>query len=91
MPAIHFDKRDDDGYVIPKGAIVVLVILGSGLLVCMGYAVYHLSGGEDKSDGYKARSVEQDDYMREVRQTTLNNLMHDMRANHKRPKMGESR
>lgn len=75
MPAMAFEKRDNMGYALHPVVIVLLILLGAlGLVVC-GYAVNRLLGIEDSSDGFKARTVEQDDYMREVRSRNVNGLM----------------
>ncbi|KAF3041078.1 hypothetical protein E8E12_003509 [Didymella heteroderae] len=65
------------GFQIAPALIIFLVILGGGALVCCGFAVYRFWGGDEAQDNnYMHRSVEQDRYMREVRERTWGRLPH---------------
>lgn len=72
---MYLEKRDNMGYLIPPLVIVLLVVLGAFLLAISGYAVNRLLGITEAPNGYRARTVEQDDYMREVRHRNLNGLI----------------
>lgn len=63
-------KRDNMGYAIHPLLIVLLIMLAAALVVCMGFAVNRLFVGEE-SDGLRPRSVEQEQYMVDVRQRNL--------------------
>lgn len=74
---MYLDKRDNMGFQIPPALIIFLVILGGGALVCCGFAVMRFWGGDAAQDtNYMHRSVEQDRYMREVRERTWGKLPH---------------
>jgi hypothetical protein len=75
MPAMAFEKRDNMGYAIHPSLIVLLILLAAAALVTCGYAVNRLVGIEESPNGFKARTVEQDDYMREVRSRNVDGLM----------------
>lgn len=60
---IHLDM----GYEIPPTIIVLLIILGSLFVVCLGYAIHSTFGFHDEGNGIKPMSVEQMEYMAEVR------------------------
>jgi hypothetical protein len=64
-----FQKRDNEGFAISPAAIIFLVILGSGFLVCAGFAIFRFYGDNDADQRvWQHRSVAQDVYMREVRE-----------------------
>jgi hypothetical protein len=67
-------KRDDD-YAIPQAAIILLILLGAGLLVCMGYAIHATYGFKKNGNGVRPLSPEQQEYMAEVRIRNMNGLM----------------
>lgn len=72
---MYLDKRDNMGFQIAPALIIFLVILGAGALVVCGFAVMRFWGGDDAQDtSYMNRSVEQDRYMREVRERTWGKL-----------------
>lgn len=74
---LQFDKRDNMGFQIAPALIIFLVILGGGALVVCGFAVMRFWGGDEAQDtSYTNRSVEQDRYMREVRERTWGKLPH---------------
>ena len=75
LHALHLAKRDNMGYAIPPAAIILLILLAAAACVCMGYAVHRLMGLQDANSGYRARTAEQEDYMREVRTRNLHGLM----------------
>ncbi|KAF2466318.1 uncharacterized protein BDR25DRAFT_306150 [Lindgomyces ingoldianus] len=66
-----FARRDNMGYAIPPSLIVLLIMLGAMAVVICGYAVSRLLGFSEAPNGYKPRSTEQEEYMREVRQRGL--------------------
>lgn len=71
---MYLDKRDNMGFQIAPSLIIFLVILGGGALVCCGFAVYRFWGPEVQDTNHMHRSVEQDRYMREVRERTWGKL-----------------
>lgn len=74
---MYIDKRDNMGFQIAPALIIFLVILGAGALVVCGFAVMRFWGGDIEADSsYMHRSVEQDQYMREVRERTWGKLPH---------------
>lgn len=73
---MYLDKRDNMGFQVAPALIIFLVILGGGALVCCGFAIYRFYGPETPDDNFMHRSVEQDRYMREVRERTWGKLPH---------------
>lgn len=74
---MHLGKRDNNGFQMAPALIIFLVILGAGALICCGFAVMRFWGGDEAQDtAYMNRSVEQDRYMREVRERTWGKLPH---------------
>lgn len=72
---MYIDKRDNMGFQVAPALIIFLVILGAGALVICGFAVMRFWGGDEEQDtSYMNRSVEQDRYMREVRERTWGKL-----------------
>lgn len=72
---MYLDRRDNMGYAMAPALIVFVVILGAGGLVVCGFAVMRFWGGDEAQDTtYMNRSVEQDRYMREVRERTWGKL-----------------
>ena len=72
---MYLDKRDNMGFQVAPALIIFLVILGAGGLVICGFAVMRFYGGEEAQDtAYMNRSVEQDRYMREVRERAWGKL-----------------
>ncbi|KAF9695613.1 hypothetical protein EKO04_006601 [Ascochyta lentis] len=72
---MYISKRDNEGFQIAPALIIFLVILGAGALVICGFAVMRFWGGDNEKDtAYMHRSVEQDRYMREVRERTWGRL-----------------
>lgn len=72
---MYLEKRDNMGFDIPPFLIVILVILGAGGLVICGAVVMRFYGSDDTQDtNYMNRSVEQDRYMREVRDRSWGRL-----------------
>jgi hypothetical protein len=65
--AASITKRDE-GYLLPKSVIILLVILGSGLAVCMGFAIHKTFGFRRSGNGMKNVSAEQMSHMKEVRE-----------------------
>ncbi|KAF2442908.1 hypothetical protein P171DRAFT_486877 [Karstenula rhodostoma CBS 690.94] len=69
-------KRGDDNIAgIPKGLLVVLIMLAGGALVVVIYGLARFMFPE--KENMKPVGPEQADYMREVRVRSLNNLMAD--------------
>lgn len=71
---MYLGKRDNMGFQIAPALIIFLVILGAGALVVCGSVVMRFWGGEAQDTSYTHRSVEQDRYMREVRERTWGRL-----------------
>ncbi|KAF2997998.1 hypothetical protein E8E13_007074 [Curvularia kusanoi] len=72
---MYLDKRDNMGFQIAPSLIIFLVILGSGGLVVCGFAVMRFFNDEEAAQpNYGNRSIEQDRYMREVRERTWGKL-----------------
>lgn len=72
---MYIDKRDNMGFQMAPSLIIFLVILGAGGLVVCGFAVMRFWGGDEAQDmSYQHRSVEQDRYMKEVRDRTWGKL-----------------
>ncbi|KAF1944362.1 hypothetical protein EJ02DRAFT_452479 [Clathrospora elynae] len=69
-------KRDSE-YIMPKPIIVLLIMLGAGLLVCMGFAIHATFGFKNDGNGFKPMSPEQMEYMAEVRVRSVSHLMHE--------------
>lgn len=72
--AIALQKRDNNGYALPPWLIIFLIILGSGFLVCCGYAVFRFYGDNSDPNQWAERSAAQDTYMLEVRKRNIRNL-----------------
>jgi hypothetical protein len=69
---MSLQKRENMGYSISPTAIIFLVILGSGFLVCCGFAIFRLYGDYEDDRRWTQRSPAQDAYMREVRERSWN-------------------
>jgi hypothetical protein len=67
-------KRDNMGFQIAPSLIIFLVILGSGFLVCCGFAIFRFYGDEPDQHKWQKRTPEQDEYMRSVRERNWNKL-----------------
>lgn len=79
LETIHsLAKRDDDSEIggIPKWALVILIMLASGVVIVCLYGVLRHFTPEKPTE--KAISPEQADYMREVRERSMNGLMAEM-------------
>ena len=83
---MHLEKRDNMGFLIPPSAIVLLVMLGAGCLVCCGYAVWRLMEGSEGATGFKPRTVEQEQYMADVRTRNMEALAYGVRQSRFGPK-----
>ena len=73
---MYLDKRDNMGFNISPVLIVLLVILGAGGLVVCAAAVMRFYGSDTEDTNQLNRSVEQDRYMREVRERAWGKLPH---------------
>jgi hypothetical protein len=71
---MYLEKRDS--FSIAPALIIFLVILGAGALLCCGFAVMRFYGDDTQDTSHLNRSVEQDRYMREVRERTWGRLPH---------------
>lgn len=67
--------KRDAGYAIPEGAIIILILLSAGLLVCMGYAIHKTFGFRRNPNEFRHMSAEQQEYMAEVRVRNMQGLM----------------
>jgi hypothetical protein len=72
--AMALHKRDNMGFQISPAAIILLVILGAGFLVCCGFAIVRFYGGTPDEQNWTKRVPEQDAYMREVRRQNRDKL-----------------
>ena len=88
--ASPLSKRETSEYLIPKPVIVLLIRLGSGLLVCMGFAVHSTFGFKQDGNDPKGMSPEQMKYMTEVRVRNMDRLMAEGARHYKGPmRVGE--
>ncbi|KAF2120256.1 hypothetical protein BDV96DRAFT_642099 [Lophiotrema nucula] len=69
----HFEKRDNMGYAIHPSLIVLLIMLGAALLVAMLAGMIRMYFPAE--EGMTFPSNEQMEYMREVRERNLADLM----------------
>jgi hypothetical protein len=74
-------KRADE-YLSPKPVIVLLIMLGAGLLVCMGFAVHSTFGFKRDGNDVKEMSPEQMEYMTQVRVRNMGRLMAEGARSH---------
>lgn len=65
----HLLKREDAnmGFLFPPAVITLLICLGAGFLVCVGYAIHSAFGFGPDNNRIKPLSAEQMEYMTEVR------------------------
>jgi hypothetical protein len=83
-------KRDTSEYVLPKPVIVILIMLGAGLCVCVGFAIHSTFGFKGENDNnLKEVTPEQMEYMTEVRVRNMERLMAEGAHYHKGPRRGE--
>jgi hypothetical protein len=73
--ALPLSKRDTSEYLLPKPVIILLIMLGSGLLVCCGFAIHSTFGFKEDGNDLKDMSPEQMEYMTEVRVRNTERLM----------------
>lgn len=72
---MYLEKRSNAGFDLSPIVIVLLVILGAGALVVCGAVVMRFYGSDDTQDtNFMNRSVEQDRYMKEVRERSWGRL-----------------
>lgn len=74
MPAL---VRRDEEYLIPKPIIVLLIMIGAGFAVCMGYAIHSAFGFGRNTNELKPISSEQQEYMAEVRVRNMDALAYE--------------
>ncbi|KAJ5030146.1 hypothetical protein PSV08DRAFT_359306 [Bipolaris maydis] len=67
--------KREEGYVLPKPVIILLIIIGAGLLVCVGFAIHSSFGFRPSGNGMKNMGAEQMEYMTEVRGRNLAGMM----------------
>ncbi|KAF2010880.1 hypothetical protein BU24DRAFT_427077 [Aaosphaeria arxii CBS 175.79] len=70
------------GFAIHPALIVLCVMLGAALMVTCGAGVHRMYGVRVEDRAHMVRSVEQESYMREVRDRNLEGLMHEGRRSH---------
>jgi hypothetical protein len=79
-PTHHLLKRASDmGYDIPPTVIVLLIMFASLCVVCLGYATHKLLGFGTDGNGFKHITVEQMEYMAEVRVRNMASLQYEGR------------
>ena len=79
LETIHsLSKRNDDDEIggVPKWALVILIMLAAGVVVICLYGILRHFTPEKPVE--KAVSPEQADYMREVRERSMNGLMAEL-------------
>jgi hypothetical protein len=74
MPALDLTKRDNMGFLLPPFVIWLLTLLGAAVAITIGFAIHRLMGLEYPRP-WKPRSVEQDNYMRDVRRRNVEDIM----------------
>lgn len=74
-------KRDE--YAIPETVIILLIMLGAGICVCVGYAINATFGFREDGNGMKPMTPEQQEYMAQVRVTNMNGLMAEGARSHR--------
>jgi hypothetical protein len=77
-------KRDSSEYLLPKPVIVILIMLGSGLLVCVGFAIHSTFGFRPDGNDSKQMTPEQ-----MVRVRNMERLMAEGAKYHSGPRRGE--
>lgn len=82
MPALTILKRDDNnlGYELPPPVIVLLIMFGAGFVTCLGYAVHKVWGFGDDPNLPKPVSVEQMEYMNEVKARNMEAIEYESRV-----------
>jgi hypothetical protein len=78
-PIHSFAKRDNMGFELPPTIIVLLIMIAAGFVVCMGFAVHNAFGFGDNSNQPKPMTVEQMEYMAEVKVRNLEALQREGR------------
>jgi hypothetical protein len=75
MPLHSILKREDNmGFLLPPSIIVLLIMLAAIFVTCMAYAVHKTFGFGTDGDGFRPMSVEQMEYMAEVRIRNMEHL-----------------
>jgi hypothetical protein len=74
----HLAKRDEE-LILPKIVIQFLIMLGAVCVTCLAYAVHRTWGFGPNSNGIKPITVEQMEYMAEVRVRNMNALAREGR------------
>ena len=74
VTASPLSKREDT-YPLPIPAMILLIILGAGMAVCVGYAIHKTFGFRSSGNGVKNISAEQMEYMTEVRGRNFRGMM----------------
>jgi hypothetical protein len=69
----HLLKRDN-GFEMPTPVIVLLIMVAAGFVVCMGFAVHSAFGFGTDNNKPKPMTVEQMEYMAEVKIRNLEAL-----------------
>lgn len=73
---MHLSKRDQE-YAIPKALIVVVIMFGAAALVTVAYAIHRMFGFGRDGNGFKHISVEQTEYMMEVRARNMESMAYE--------------
>jgi hypothetical protein len=88
----HLFRRSDDDFLLPKAVIVLLIMICVIALTLLGYAIHSTFGFGPTTDNRKAMTVEQYEYMAEVRARNTDSLAREGRlAWHQRTGDGERR
>lgn len=82
MPVTHHLSRRDEnmGFTLPPSIIILLIMLAASFLVCMGFAIHSAFGFGTDPNQPKPMSVEQMEYMAEVKVRNLEALQREGRS-----------
>jgi hypothetical protein len=67
-------RADDNGFELPTPVIVLLIMIAAGFVVCMGFAIHSAFGFGPDNNKPKPMTVEQMEYMAEVKIRNLEAL-----------------
>ncbi|KAH7089265.1 hypothetical protein FB567DRAFT_493928 [Paraphoma chrysanthemicola] len=74
-PALHArDAGSIPDFKLPPLVIVLFIMIGALIFVCMGYAIHRTFGFGHDPNGYKHTTVQQMEYMAEVRVRNMDAL-----------------
>ncbi|KAH3903878.1 hypothetical protein HBI56_237350 [Parastagonospora nodorum] len=82
MPVTHqLARRDENmGFSLPPSIIILFIMLAAGFFVCMGFAIHSAFGFGPDPNQPKPMSVEQMEYMAEVKVRNLEALQREGRS-----------